>query len=130
MEHDAQPHQGYQHQLVKKEMGDHGKTPSSRWRNEGILPGFQAVGMSRRLEVHIWTPCAVKGHSNGKHTSEQMQPYIRPLGEDIRGLRALMKSALPLLITTAASWALYLVRVGGSRSDRLCHQLDPTSHHA
>src|SRR2546430_3078182 len=52
MEHDAQPHQGYQHQLVKKEMGDHGKTPSSRWRNEGILPGFQAAGMSRRLEVH------------------------------------------------------------------------------
>src|SRR5947208_3250413 len=46
MEHEAQPHQGYQHQLVKKEMGDHGKTPSSRWRNEGIvetiasLPGF------------------------------------------------------------------------------------------
>src|SRR6266478_4837951 len=29
MEHDAQPYQGYQHQLVKKEMGDHGKTPSS-----------------------------------------------------------------------------------------------------
>jgi hypothetical protein len=27
------------------------------------------------------------------------------------GLRALMKSALPLLITTAASEALYLVRV-------------------
>jgi hypothetical protein len=28
MEHDAQPHQGDQHQLVKKEMGDYGKTPS------------------------------------------------------------------------------------------------------
>ena len=39
-------------QLVKKEMGDHGKTPSYRWRNEGILPSFQAVGISRRLEVH------------------------------------------------------------------------------
>src|SRR5262249_37554791 len=26
---------------------------------------------------------AVKGLSNGKHASEQMQPYIRPLGEDI-----------------------------------------------
>ena len=36
-------------------MGDHGKTPSSRWRNEGILPGFQAVGISRRLEVHDLT---------------------------------------------------------------------------
>jgi hypothetical protein len=52
MEHEAQPHQGDQYQLVKKEMGDHGKTPSYRWSNEGILPGFQAVGMSRRLEVH------------------------------------------------------------------------------
>src|SRR5712691_470111 len=30
MEHEAQPHQGDQHQVVKKEMGDHGKTPSYR----------------------------------------------------------------------------------------------------
>ena len=30
----------------------HGKTPSYRWRNEGILPGFQVAGISRRLEVH------------------------------------------------------------------------------
>ena len=27
MEHDAQPHQSDQYQLVKKEMRDHGKTP-------------------------------------------------------------------------------------------------------
>ena len=46
MEHDAQPHQGDQHSLGEKERGDHGKTPSYRWRNEGILetiaslPGF------------------------------------------------------------------------------------------
>jgi len=46
------------------------------------------------------------------------------------GLRALMQSALPLLITTAASRALYLVRVGGSRSDRSCQQLDHPSHRA
>jgi hypothetical protein len=46
------------------------------------------------------------------------------------GLRALMKSALPLLITTAASRALYLSRVEGSRSDLSCHQLEPTSHRA
>src|SRR6266851_965111 len=39
-----------------------------------------------------------------------------------------MKSALPRLITTAASWALYLGRLGGSRSDRSCHQLVHTSH--
>src|SRR5215831_14346035 len=46
------------------------------------------------------------------------------------GLRALMQSALPPLITTAASKALYLIRVEGSRSDLACHQLDPTSHRA
>jgi len=46
------------------------------------------------------------------------------------GLRALMKSALPLLITTAASEALYPVRVWGSRSDRSCHQFDHPSHRA
>src|SRR5215472_12361898 len=43
-------------------------------------------------------------------------------------LRALMQSALPRLITTAASGALSLRRLGGSRSDRSCHQLDYTSH--
>ena len=52
MEHEAQPHQGDQHQLVKKEMGDHGKTPSCRWRNEGILPGFSGYRINRRLQVH------------------------------------------------------------------------------
>src|SRR5215831_6627697 len=41
MKHDAQPHQRDQHQLIEKEMGDHGKTPSYRWSNEGILPGFR-----------------------------------------------------------------------------------------
>ena len=52
MEHEAQPHKSDQHQLVEKEIRDHGKPPSYRWRNEGILPGFQAVGISRSLEVH------------------------------------------------------------------------------
>jgi len=32
-------------------MRDHGKIPSHRWSNEGILPGFQTVGISRKLEV-------------------------------------------------------------------------------
>ena len=45
-------------------------------------------------------------------------------------LRALMHSALPPLITTAASRALSLIRVEGSRSDLACHQLEPTSHRA
>src|SRR5467141_1701199 len=44
------------------------------------------------------------------------------------GLRALIKSALPPLITTAASRALSLIRVEGSRSDLSCHQLDSTLH--
>src|SRR5262245_35458200 len=30
MEHEAQPHQGDQHQLIEKEVGDHGKIPSYR----------------------------------------------------------------------------------------------------
>ena len=59
-----------------------------------------------------------------------MQSYIRPLSAGMWYLRALMKSALPPLITTAASRALYLSRVEGSRSDLSCHQLDPTSHRA
>src|SRR5262245_39374639 len=51
MEHAVQPHQGDQHQLVEKEIRDHGKTPSCKCRNEVIVPGFQ-TGISRRLEVH------------------------------------------------------------------------------
>src|SRR5215831_4435040 len=47
-----------------------------------------------------------------------------------QSLPALMKSALPHLITTAASGALSLRRLGGSWSDRSCHQLDYTSHGA
>src|SRR5262245_15975909 len=52
MEHDAQPHQGDECQLVKKEMGDHGKIPSWQWRNEGILPGLAGYRISRRMQVH------------------------------------------------------------------------------
>jgi len=53
-----------------------------------------------------------------------MQSYIRPLGEDMTCLRALMKSALPRLINSAASQALGLSRVWGSRSDLSYHQCD------
>src|SRR5215471_10407837 len=52
LEHDTQPRQGDQHQLVEKEMGDRGKTPSYRWRNEGILPNLSGHRISRRLQVH------------------------------------------------------------------------------
>src|SRR4030088_1440277 len=61
MEHDAQPHQGDQPQLVEKEMGDHGKTPSYRWRNEGILPGFSGYRISRRAQVHDREQLALEG---------------------------------------------------------------------
>jgi hypothetical protein len=52
MEQEAQPHQGGQHQRLEKESGNHGKTPSYTCGNEGIFPGCQAAGISRRLEVH------------------------------------------------------------------------------
>jgi len=52
LEHEAQPYQGNQGQLVEKESGNHGKTPSYKDCNEGIVPGFQTVEISRTLEVH------------------------------------------------------------------------------
>ena len=52
VEHEAQPHKRDQHQLGEKEMRYHGKIPSYRWRNEGMVPGFQTVSISRRLEGH------------------------------------------------------------------------------
>jgi hypothetical protein len=52
LEHKAQPHQGDQHQLIEKEIRDHGQPPSYKCRNEGILPDFQTAGISRRLQGH------------------------------------------------------------------------------
>ena len=53
MAHEAQPHKSDQHQLVEKESRDHSTPPPAyRWGNEGILLGFQTVGISRKLEVH------------------------------------------------------------------------------
>jgi len=57
-----------------------------------------------------------------------MPSYIRPRSEDSVYLRALMKSALPLLSRTSASQAVSQNRVWGSRSDLSCHQLNGTSH--
>jgi hypothetical protein len=59
-----------------------------------------------------------------------MQSYIRPLSEGVIDLRALMKSALPLLNKASASKTMSQGRVWGSRSDLSCHQLDHTSHRA
>src|SRR5712664_1692357 len=45
-------------------------------------PGKPVV-ISRRVQVHIWTrPRCQGGCKLKKHASGQMQPYIRPLGED------------------------------------------------
>jgi hypothetical protein len=44
---------------AEKEVGDHGKIPSYRWRNEGILPGFAGDRISRKIEVQDPT-CKVK----------------------------------------------------------------------
>jgi hypothetical protein len=53
-----------------------------------------------------------------------MQSYIRRLGESFDGLRALMKSALPLLISISASKVVLASRVWGSRSDLSCHHFE------
>src|SRR5215813_507421 len=98
------------------------------------MRGSQAeyVGLCRdatRLEVHIWTRPRCQGGCTFKNTLRDRCSHISGLlVKTSHGLRALMKSALPRLITTAASGALSLRRLGGSWSDRSCHQLDYTSH--
>src|SRR6266446_1451594 len=81
---------------------------------------------------YIYGPArAVKEVASEKNTLRDRCSHISGLlVKTAYGLRALMKSALPLLITTAASRALSLSRVEGSRSDLSCHQLEPTSHRA
>src|ERR1700758_2809541 len=85
----------------------------------------------RMVQVHIWTRPRCQGVLEWTNTLRDRCSHISGLlVKTFEGLRALMKSALPHLITTAASRALYLRRLGGSRSDRSCHQLDYTSHGA
>src|SRR5712671_8175226 len=85
----------------------------------------------RTAQVHIWTRPRCQGGCKLKNTLRDRCSHISGLlVKTFYGLRALMKSALPLLITTAASRALSLIRVKGSRSDLSCHQLDATSHRA
>jgi hypothetical protein len=80
--------------------------------------------------AHYGPARVVKGSREAQHVSGQMQSYIRPLREGIVDLRALMKSALPLLNKTSTSRAVSSFRVWGSWSDRSCHQRDYTSHRA
>src|SRR5262249_39700841 len=124
MEHEAQPEECDQRELVEEKMRHHGQIPSYGWSNEGILPGFQAAGISRGLEVHIWTRPRCQGAREWNNTLRDRCSHISGLWvKPFHSLRALMKSALPRLITTTASRALSLRRLGGSRSDRSCHQL-------
>src|SRR5262245_49507341 len=51
LEHDAQPDECDQRELVEKQMRDHGKTPSCACCNESILPGLSGCGISRKLQV-------------------------------------------------------------------------------
>jgi hypothetical protein len=80
------------------------------------------------VKGHIWTRPRCQGALEWKNTLRDRCSHISGLlVKTFHSLRALMKSALPHLITTAASRALSLHRLGGSRSDRSCHQLDYTS---
>src|SRR5215831_5224558 len=95
----------------------------------GIVPDWRAIGITRRLEVHIWTRPRCQGAREWTNTLRDRCSHISGLVvKTCHSLRALMQSALPRLITTAASRALSLRRLGGSRSDRSCHQLVHTSH--
>src|SRR6516225_4158302 len=40
LEHDAEPYECDQHELVEEQMRDHGKTPSYTCCTEGIVPGL------------------------------------------------------------------------------------------
>src|SRR5262249_9761135 len=83
------------------------------------------------LQGHIWTRPRCQGALEWTNTLRDRCRHISGLlVKTSHGLRALMKSALPRLITTAASGALSLHRLRGSWSDRSCHQLDYTSHGA
>src|SRR5215831_8057583 len=85
----------------------------------------------RSQKVHIWTRPRCQGAREWTNTLRDRGSHISGLWvKTFHSLRALMKSALPRLITTTASRALYLRRLGGSRSDRSCHQLVHTSHGA
>jgi hypothetical protein len=52
LEHDAQPYECDQRELVEEQRRDHGTTPSYTCCNESIVPGLSGCGISRRLRVH------------------------------------------------------------------------------
>jgi len=58
----------------------------------------------------------ILSNTHYEFVSGQMPSYIRPLGAGIISLRALMKSALPLLNKTSTSRAVSSFRVWGNWS--------------
>jgi hypothetical protein len=107
--------------------------PNDSWSTcilQGIATFLHYASRRSAGYRYIYGPTrAVKEVSSEKNTLRDRCSHISGLlVKTSYGLRALMKSALPRLITTTASRALYLRRLGGSRSDRSCHQLDYTSH--
>src|SRR5215831_9356508 len=89
---------------------------------------FCRQNLITEAEGHIWTRPRCQGALEWTNTLRDRCSHISGLVvKTSHGLRALMQSALPRLITTAASGALSLRRLGGSWSDRSCHPLDSTS---
>src|SRR5215831_3243596 len=99
---------------------------------EGASPWSLCHWLERRGNnlTYMDPPALSRGSREEKHVEEQMQSYIRPLCEGILNLRALMKSALPLLNNASALKTVSSFRVWGSRSALSCHHLDHTSHRA
>ena len=52
VQHDAEPQESQQHQLVEHMVRYHDKAPLTEMVKGGILPGFRAIGMTRKLKVH------------------------------------------------------------------------------
>ena len=111
-QHEAQPEQGQDHQLIVNEVRNHRIAPLHDDVGGLFYPVFKPSELSAAVG-YIYGPArAVKGLSNGKNTLRDRCSHISGLlVKTSHGLRALMKSALPLLITTSASKALYPLRV-------------------
>src|SRR5215467_2124980 len=115
-------------ELVGDRVWHHDRAPSS-WCDGSHWTRFGGREHDPRAAGTYMDPPALSRASRMENTLRNRCSHISGLVVKTSfGLRALMKSALPLLITTAASGALYLRRLGGNRSDLSCHQFDHTSH--
>jgi hypothetical protein len=94
------------------------------------IRAIRAYWFKCTCRCHIWTRPAMSRNFQAKHDGNRCSHISGLCMKAFTSLRALMKSALPLLIKSAASEALDTSRFWGSRSDLSCHQLDHTSHRA